>query len=209
MFHTAPAVEPAPASQRRPVPALDEDCWYDEEGPTVARYWITLPNPHFGDWIRAGFRVDIERRPGRGPITWMASVSLELPDEHRTHWGEREYFATQDEAATAAAFMVLVARPLLDAAIRGEHVETPGHRHERAAEAHVDALPEYQAAVGRVNAERAARAEIGVCNDGHPEAHRRFLVAKAHAEDLRRRLLDEFYRAHSWREFAEVPHVAR
>lgn len=199
----------APSSRAQPVSALVEDCWYDDAGPTVARYWITLPNPHFGDWISAGLRVDIERQVGRRPITWMVSVSLELPDEHRTHWGEREVFPTQDEAADAAAAMLHAARPVLDAAICGESVETPGQRRQKAAEAHVEALPEYRVAVIRMDAERAMRAEIGAFNDGHREAHHRFLVAKANVEDVRRQLLDAFYAAHGWREFVEVPHVAR
>jgi hypothetical protein len=199
----------APDSGKRPVPALAEECWYDDAGPTVARYWITLPNPHFGDWISAGLRVDIERQVGRRPITWMASVSLELPDEHRTHWGQREVSLTQDEAAEVAAAMLHAARHVLDAAIRGEPVETPGQRRQKAAEAHVETLPEYRAAVSRMDADRATRAKIGAFNDGHHEAYHRFLVAKAQAEDVRQQLLDAFYAAHGWREFAEVPHVAR
>jgi hypothetical protein len=208
------------AAERRPVPApppetsvatspavalaldLRESLDYnDGPGTTVASYSLTLRNPHWGEWCRAGLWVSVERHFGTRPHRWMAEVYLELPDEARTWWKAHEIFASQDEAAAEAAAMALAARAMLEAAIRGEPVETPGRRRQRAAEAHAGALPEVQAAARKVAAERAARDAIGAGNDGYPEAHRRYLAAKDAVDGLRRRAVQAFCEAHTWREF--------
>lgn len=208
MFDVAPAAEPAAASQRRPVPALEEDWYYYADRPAdVAGYSATTPNPRW-EWCTAGVWVSLERHFGWKPHRWMASVYLELPDDDRTQWVAHEIFETQDEAATGAACMAAVALDLLRRHLRGEAVETPGQRLQRGAEAHADASPQWQHMQSMVDAERAVRDSIDPDSGEKFYAHRRYLAAKDAADATRRSVLDEYYRAHSWREFAEVSHVA-
>ena len=185
-----------------PPALLSEHLAYHEDGPTAGEYLIFVRNPHFGDWIHGRLVVRVERQFGRRPLRWMASVDLELPDEHRTWWGERAVCATQDEAAEEAAAMLVTGRALLEASARGEPVETPGDRRRRAAEEHADAEPEVQAAARAVADALALRREMGATDGDHPEAHRRYLIARQEHEAVRQRALDAFYAAHGWREFA-------
>jgi hypothetical protein len=166
-----------------------------DDGPLAAAYGASARNPYFGEWIRGFLAVRVERQLGRRPLRWLAAVEMELPDEERTSWIERVVCDTQDNAAEEAAAMLVVARPLFVAALRGDRVETPGQRCGRAAEAHVDASPEYVAAL------RTLRDELPEDSDRHPEAHRRWLDVRAETESLRRREIDVFREAHGWREF--------
>lgn len=172
------------------------------DGPTAAVYSASAHNPFFPAYIRANLIVRVERQIGRRPLRWMATVDLELPDEGRTYWGERIVCGSQDEAATEAAALLLTARPLFEASLRGESVETPGQRRVRAAKAHVEALPAYVAAMQRVSMLRAARRELDIGSSEHPAAHRRYLDAKAEAETLHLREIEAFREVHGWREFA-------
>jgi hypothetical protein len=194
-----PAARPGPPPSA--APALEEHLEYDADGRTVALCNVTLRNPHFGSWCKAGFWIRIERHFGWKPHRWMASVYLELPDEARTGWSEHEIFATQDEVAAEAAAMVLAARAMLEAAIRSEDVETPGRRRHRAAEAHAGALPDVQAAERKVDVLRGERDALDEDSSERPTAHRRYLSAKGEAADLRRRAVQAFCEAHGWREF--------
>ncbi|WP_437310062.1 hypothetical protein [Sorangium sp. So ce388] len=196
-----PALPVASAARQAPPPVLDEHIAYHEAGTVAASYSVTVRNPFFGDWIHGGLWVRVERQLGWKPVRYLASVSLELPDEHRTWWGEHAQFATQDEAAEEAAAMLLAGRALLEASLCGEAVETPGARRKRAAEAHADAAPAVQAAARTVAEALELRRAIGAFNDGHPAAHSRYLVAKQEHESVRQRATDAFWRAHGWREF--------
>jgi hypothetical protein len=199
----------APASERRPTPALAEDLWYDDgPGCSVAKYMATMPNPRW-PYCTSGLWVTLERHFGTKPHRWMAEVYLELPDDTRTSWKAHGIFATQDEAAAEAADMAAVALDLLQCHLRGEQIETPGQRFQRAAEAHADASPEWQHMQSLADAECVARNSIDPENGERFYAHRRYLAAKNAADATRRDVLDAFYRARSWREFVEVPHVAR
>lgn len=181
--------------------ALDEHVQQYDTGPTVAVYSASAANPFFPDYIRATLLVRVECQIGRRPLRWMASVDLSLPDADRTWWGERVVCATLDAAAEEAAAMLCAARPLFEASVCGEVVETPGRRRGLAAEASADALPEYRAAIRRASMLRGARRDLPADSDEHPAAHRRYLDARSEAESLRRRAIDAFRDAHGWREF--------
>lgn len=172
------------------------------DGPTAAVYSASAHNPFFPAYIRANLIVRVERQIGRHPLRWMATVDLELPDEGRTYWGERIVCGSQDGAAAEAAALLLTARPLFEASLRGERVETPGKRRDRAAGAHVDALPEYVAAMRRVAALGTLRDELPSDSDERYTLHQRWQSARAEAESLRLREIEAFREAHGWREFA-------
>lgn len=209
MFAEAAPVVAQPASERHPISALAEDLWYDDgPGCSVAKYMATMPHPRW-PYFTSGLWVTLERHFGAKPHRWMAEVYLELPDDDRTSWKAHGIFATQDEAAQEAADMAAVGLDMLRRHLRGEAVETPGQRFERAAEARADGSPQWQHMQNMVDAERAVRDSIDPDSGEKFYAHRRYLAAKDAADSTRRSVLDEFYRAHSWREFAEVPHVAR
>lgn len=181
---------------------LNESLQQYDDGPLAAAYGASARNPYFGEWIHAYLVVRVERQLGYRPLRWLASVRLALADEDQTQWGEHVVCTSQDDAAAEAAAMLAAARPLLVASLRGERVETPGQHRERAAEAHVEALPEYVAATRRATSLRTLRDELGVDSDERYAAHRRWLDARAEAESLRRRAVDAFREAHGWREFA-------
>ena len=172
-----------------------------DDGPLAAAYGASARNPYFGEWIRACLVVRVERQLGHRPLRWLASVEMELPDEERTSWIERVVCVTRDDAAEEAAAMLATARPLFIASLRGECVETPGQRRARAAEAHVDALPEVVTALRRAAMLRALRDELPADSDRREEAHRRWNDARVEAESMRRREVDAFVEAHGWREF--------
>jgi hypothetical protein len=201
----------APPSRRRPAaveparPALPpgwaESVEQYDDGPTAALYSAMGPNPHFGDWIRAWLDVRVERLLGHRPVTWMARVDLELPDAERTHWRTYTIFATRGEAAAEAADMLAAARAVLDACLRGDPVETPGDRRQRAAEAHAEATGEYKAAVQRADVLRAVMHELDPGSSEAVAARSRWYAARDAAKDVWAREADAFYAAHGWREF--------
>jgi hypothetical protein len=208
MFQEAAPAVAQPPSERRPTQVLAEDLWYDDgPGCSVAKYMATVQHPRW-EWCTSGLWVTVERHFGTKPHRWMAEVHLELPDDGRTYWSARAIFEKQDDAAQEAADMAAVAIDLLRRHLRGEAVETPGERLRLAAEAYADASPQWQHMQSMADAERAVRDSIDPDSGEKFYAHRRYLAAKDAADSTRRSVLDEFYRAHSWREFAEVPHVA-
>lgn len=207
LFVAAPTAtaKPTPTS----VPAFEESLEYDDPGGggVVASYSLRTQNPHW-EWFRSGLWAAVERYCGLKPHRWKASVSLELPDFERTQWSAHEIHVAQEDAAAAAAMMVDVARGLLEASVRGEVVETPGHRRVRAAEAHADANERFKTAQDRVDAEKSLLDSIDEDDPARYYQWRKYCQAKETAADIRRSVMDEFYLVHSWREFAFVPCTA-
>lgn len=202
-------VQAEPASERRIAPEIAEDLWYDDgPGTSVAKYMATVQHPRW-EWCTSGLWVTVERHYGWKPHRWMAEVYLELPDDERTYWSAHSIFETQDEASREAADMAAVAHDLLARFLRGESVALPGKLRHAAAKAHADASPVYVDASANEAEAKAALLAIGANAPGSTATRMQWESLRLAARSVRARLMDEFFDAHPWREFAEVPHVAR
>ncbi len=97
----------------RPKPRPIESMWYDDTRgySGVAAWSLVTHSPHW-DWCTSGVWVQLERHFGWKPHRWMASVYLELPDEHRTYWSQHSIRITQNEAAIEADEKDVAAREL-------------------------------------------------------------------------------------------------
>ncbi|MGK3981200.1 hypothetical protein WMF38_56915 [Sorangium sp. So ce118] len=199
----------SPVSETKPAAPITEDLWYDDgPGTSVAKYMATVQHPRWL-WCTSGAWVTVERHFGTKPHRWMAEVYLELPDDERTYWSAHAIFETQDEAAREAAHMAAVALDLLTRYLGGEVVRLPGKLRHAAAQAHADASPLYVDASEKVAEAKAAMVEIGANAPGSIATRMQWESLRSAARSVHERLMTEFFDDHGWREFAEVPHVAR